>query len=121
MTLEWFQLKHVAIALFMCCMQLSVNGPVQIYCAIISGVCKIGQAWYCKVLTPSYTTFKTTYFVIPASLHSRCIACLLQQRFVYIIKVRALTRWALWTGELSYSRVSGFGICGAARPLDQGA
>ena len=34
MTLEWFQLKHVAIALFMCCMQLSVNGPVQIYCAI---------------------------------------------------------------------------------------
>ena len=32
----------------------------------------------------------------------------------------ALTRWALWTCEVSYSQVSGFGICGAVRSSDQG-
>ena len=33
----------------------------------------------------------------------------------------ALTRWALWTGCVSYSLISEFGICGAARSSDQSA
>ena len=33
----------------------------------------------------------------------------------YVDRRRALIRWALWTGEVSYSHVSGFDICGVAR------
>ena len=33
----------------------------------------------------------------------------------------AQTRVVLWAGDVSYSLVSGFGICGAARSSDQGA
>ena len=39
----------------------------------------------------------------------------------YVDRQLALTRWALWTGEVSYSWVLRFGICWAARSLDQGA
>ena len=39
----------------------------------------------------------------------------------YVDRQLAMTRWELWTGEVSYSWVSIFGICGVACSLDQGA
>ena len=35
----------------------------------------------------------------------------------YVDRQHALTCWALWTGEMSYSWISGFSICGAARSV----
>ena len=37
----------------------------------------------------------------------------------YVDRQHALTHWALWTGEVSYPRFSGFGIYGVVRYLDQ--
>ena len=35
------------------------------------------------------------------------------KRVHYMDRQQALTQWALWTGEISYSSVSGFGTCGS--------